>query len=151
MTHVMARDHAQAGVQLPLYREVIAPAINPLGAITAVISGAADIAPIDAYAYRLLQRYRGDLTSKLRTVARTARTAIPPLVASIEAGDALRTAFSQAHRNAALTPAMAGLELAKFASPKPLDYDALRINFNAAKAYWRKNPLATIVHPALVV
>ena len=151
MTHVMARDHAQAGVQLPLYREVIAPAINPLGAITAVISGAADVAPIDAYAYRLLQRYRSDLTSKLRTVARTARTAIPPLVASIEAGDALRTAFSQAHRNAALTPAMAGLELAKFERPKPLDYDALRINFNAAKAYWRKNPLATIVHAALVV
>ena len=149
MTHVTARD-AQLGV-LPLYREVIAPTIHPLGAITAVISGAADLAPVDAYAYRLLQRYRSDLTSKLRTVARTARTPIPPLVASIEAGDALRSAFAQAHGNPRLKPLMAGLELAKFVTPNPVDYDALRVNFEAAKAYWRENPLAAIVHPAFVV
>jgi ABC-type phosphate/phosphonate transport system substrate-binding protein len=150
MAHVMARDHAQLGVKLPLYREVIAPTVNPLGAVTAVISGAADVAPVDAYAYRLLQTYRSDLTSKLRTVARTARTPIPPLVASIEAGDALRTAFAQAHRNPTLGPVLADLELAKFANPNPADYDALRVNFEAAKAYWRGHPLAAIVHPDFV-
>ncbi|HEY0801225.1 MAG TPA: PhnD/SsuA/transferrin family substrate-binding protein [Steroidobacteraceae bacterium] len=153
MTHVMtrmARD-AQLGVTLPLYREVIAPTVTPLGAITAVISGAADVAPVDAYAYRLLQRYRSDLTSKLRTVARTARTPIPPLVASIEAGDALRSAFAQAHGNPKLKPLMADLELAKFLTPKPVDYDALRVNFQAARVYWREHPLAAIVHPAFAV
>jgi ABC-type phosphate/phosphonate transport system substrate-binding protein len=151
MAHVMARDHGQLGVKLPLYREVIAPTGNPLGAITAVISGAADVAPVDAYAYRLLQRHRNDLTSKLRTVARTARTPIPPLVASIEAGDALRTAFEQAHRNPTLRPILADLELAKFANLNSPDYDALRVNFEAAKAFWRGHALAAIVHPAFLV
>jgi ABC-type phosphate/phosphonate transport system substrate-binding protein len=151
MAEVMARDPAQFGVKLPLYREVIAPTVNPVGAITAVISGAADVAPIDAYAYRLLQRHRSDLTSKVRGVARTARTPIPPLVASSEAGDALRTAFAQAHRNPKLGPVMAELELAKFANPNPPDYDALRVNFEVAKAFWRRHPLAAIVHPTFLV
>ncbi len=66
----------------PLYREVIAPRITPLGAVTAVLGGRADVAPIDAYAHRLLQRYRSDLTGQLRVVARTAPTAIPAFVAS---------------------------------------------------------------------
>ena len=68
--------------KFPLYREVIAPQITPLGAVSAVVDGAADVAPIDSYAYSLLQKYRRDLTSQLRTIARTPRTPIPPLVAS---------------------------------------------------------------------
>jgi ABC-type phosphate/phosphonate transport system substrate-binding protein len=156
LQYLMGRDvtasaRAPRNRSSPLYREVIAPVVNPLGAVTAVISDAADVAPVDAYAYRLLQRYRSDLTSKLRTVARTARTPIPPLVASIEAGEALRTAFARAHCNPSLRPVMAELELAQFASPKPGDYDALRINFEVAKAYWRDHPLAAIVHPAFAV
>ena len=39
-----------AGSERPLFHEVIAPQITPLGALRAVISGAADVAPIDAYA-----------------------------------------------------------------------------------------------------
>jgi hypothetical protein len=109
------------------------------------------VAPIDAYAYRLLQKYRGDLTSKLRTVARTARTPIPPLVASIEGATGLRAAFTAAHRDPALKVLLGGLELSHFVTPDPRDYDALRIRFESATAYWREHPLAEIVHPAFVV
>jgi ABC-type phosphate/phosphonate transport system substrate-binding protein len=154
LQHLMAFDVARsskAGARSPLYREIAAPAITPLGAVTAVVAGTADVAPIDAYAYRLLQKHRGDLTSKLRTVARTARTPIPPLVASIEGATALRAAFTAAHRDPALKILMAGLELSHFVTPDPRDYDALRINFESATAYWRAHALAEIVHPAFVV
>jgi len=154
LQHLMAFDVARgskAGARSPLYREIAAPAITPLGAVTAVVAGTADVAPIDAYAYRLLQKHRGDLTSKLRTVARTARTPIPPLVASIEGATALRAAFTAAHRDPALEILMAGLELSHFVTPDPRDYDALRISFESATAYWRAHALAEIVHPAFVV
>jgi ABC-type phosphate/phosphonate transport system substrate-binding protein len=145
-----ARD-GKAGARSPLYREIAAPAVTPLGAVTAVVAGAADVAPIDAYAYRLLQKHRGDLTSKLRTVARTARTPIPPLVASIEGATDLRAAFTAAHRDPALTVLFTGLELSHFVTPDPRDYDALRISFESTMAYWREHRLAEIVHPAFIV
>jgi len=155
LQYLMAFDAARTakagGACSPLYREIAAPAVTPLGAVTAVVSGAADVAPIDAYAYRLLQKYRGDLTSKLRTVALTARTPIPPLVASIEGVTGLRAAFTAAHRDPALKVLLAGLELSHFVTPDPRDYDALRIRFESATAYWREHPLAEIVHPAFVV
>jgi ABC-type phosphate/phosphonate transport system substrate-binding protein len=160
LQYLMAFDMARggkAGARSPLYREIAAPAVTPLGAVTAVVAGAADLAPIDAYAYRLLQKYRGDLTSRLRTVARTARTPIPPLVASIAgvtssgAAASLRAAFTAAHRDPALKVLLADLELSHFVTPDPRDYDALRINFESAMAYWRVHPLAEIVHPAFVV
>jgi ABC-type phosphate/phosphonate transport system substrate-binding protein len=156
MAFDVARD-GKAGARSPLYRELAAPAVTPLGAVTAVIDRTADVAPIDAYAYRLLQKYRGDLTSKLRTVARTARTPIPPLVASIaleasiEGAQGLRAAFTAAHRDPARKVLLAGLELSHFVTPDPRDYDTLRIGFESATAYWREHPLAEIVHPAFVV
>ena len=157
---LMAFDAARgdkAGARSPLYREITGPAVTPLGAVTAVLAGTADVAPIDAYAYQLLQRHRADLTSKLRTVARTARTPIPPLVASIagvasnEGAASLRAAFTAAHRDTALKVLFTDLELSHFVAPDPRDYDALRVNFESATAYWREHPLAEIVHPALVV
>jgi ABC-type phosphate/phosphonate transport system substrate-binding protein len=154
LQYLMAFDAArtaQAGARSPLYREIGAPAMTPLGAVTAVVAGTADVAPIDAYAYRLLQKYRGDLTSKLRTVACTAHTPIPPLVASIEGATGLRAAFTAAHRDPALKVLLGGLELSHFVIPDPRDYDALRISFESATAYWRQHALAEIVHPAFVV
>jgi ABC-type phosphate/phosphonate transport system substrate-binding protein len=156
MAFDMARD-GKAGARSPLYREIGAPVVTPLGAVTAVVAGAADVAPIDAYAYRLLQKHRGDLTSKLRTVERTAHTPIPPLVASsallasAEGAKGLRAAFTAAHRNPALRGLLTELELSHFVTPDPRDYDALRTGFESATAYWREHPLAEIVHPAFVV
>jgi hypothetical protein len=139
-----------AADRFPLYGEVTTPKVTPLGAMSAVIDGAADVAPIDSYAYCLLQKYRQDLTSQLRIIGRTVRTPIPPLVASTPGFDALQAAFLEAHRIATIAPLMAGLLLERFVRPDPASYDALRVNFETASRYWRTHPLAATVHPAFV-
>ena len=139
-----------AADRFPLYAEVTAPRITPIGAMSAVLDGAADVAPIDSYAYCLLQKYRSDLTSQLRIIGRTARTPIPPLVASAPGFDALRAAFLEAHQIAAIAPLMAELLLDRFVRPDPASYDALRLNFETASRYWRGHPLAATVHPTFV-
>jgi hypothetical protein len=139
-----------AGDRFPLYGEVITPRVTPLGAMSAVIEGAADVAPIDSYAFCLLQKYRRNLTSQLRSVGRTAPTPIPPLVSSSAGIERLQAAFLAAHRIAALAPLMAGLMLDRFVRPDPASYDALRSNFEIATRYWRAHPLAATVHPAFV-
>jgi ABC-type phosphate/phosphonate transport system substrate-binding protein len=139
-----------AADRFPLYGELTTPRVTPLGAMSAVIDGAADVAPIDSYAYCLLQKYRHDLTSQLRIVGRTARTPIPPLVASAPGFDALQAAFLEAHRIATMIPLMEGLLLERFVRPDPASYDALRSNFEIASRYWRAHPLAATVHPAFV-
>jgi ABC-type phosphate/phosphonate transport system substrate-binding protein len=136
--------------EFPPYREVITPRITPLGAMSAVIDGAADVAPIDAYAYCLLRKYRSDLTSRLRVVARTVPTPIPPLVASHGRLDSLQAAFLQAHEISTIQPLMADLLLERFVRPDPNSYDALRSNYEAATQYWRRHPLAASVHPAFL-
>jgi ABC-type phosphate/phosphonate transport system substrate-binding protein len=139
-----------AGDRFPLYREVITPKVTPLGAMSAVIEDAADVAPIDSYAFCLLQKYRQDLTSQLRSVGRTVPTPIPPLVSSSAGIERLQAAFLAAHRIAALAPLMAGLMLDRFVRPDPASYDALRSNFEIATRYWRAHQLAAAVHPAFV-
>ena len=134
--------------RFPLYGEVITPRVTPLGAMSAVIDGAAEVAPIDSYAYSLLQKFRPDLTSQLRVIARTAATPIPPLVASRPGFEALQAAFLEAHRIPAMMPVMSALLLERFVRPDPHAYDALRLNFAAAADFWREHPLATAVHPA---
>jgi ABC-type phosphate/phosphonate transport system substrate-binding protein len=134
--------------RFPLYREVIAPQVTPLGAISAVIERAADVAPVDSYAYCLLQKYRWDLTSQVRSIARTPRTPIPPLVASRDGLESLQAAFLGAHRITALGPLMAGLMLERFVRPDPDSYDALRSNFEAATRYWHEHRLAAVLDPA---
>jgi ABC-type phosphate/phosphonate transport system substrate-binding protein len=140
-----------AASEFPLYREVIAPQVTPLRALSAVVEGAADVAPIDSYAYCLLQKYRRDLTSRLRIIARTARTPIPPLVASMPGFQALQAAFLEADQIAAITPLMQGLLLERFVRPDPQSYDALRLNYATATRYWREHRLATTVHRAFDV
>ncbi|MDP9014765.1 MAG: PhnD/SsuA/transferrin family substrate-binding protein [Pseudomonadota bacterium] len=146
---------ASAGTPQPLYGEVIAPAITPLGALRAVTDGAADIAPIDSYAFRLLQAYRPDLTSQVRILARTAPTPIPPLVASPSAIvaspadlDALQSAFLNAHRSAATRRTLGALLLERFVRPDASAYAVLRERFAAATRYWTEHSLAAVVHPA---
>ena len=138
---------------LPFYRELIAPQITPLRAMRAVESGAADVAPIDSYAFCLAQTYRPDLWAELRVVAKTAPTPIPPLVASTgglgsRALPSVRNSFLEAHRIPALRPAMEGLKLQRFVRPDPAAYDELRKSCDTTLSYWREHRLAAVVHPA---
>jgi ABC-type phosphate/phosphonate transport system substrate-binding protein len=134
--------------EFPPYREVIAPQVTPCGAMSAVIDGRAEVAPIDSYAFCLLQKYRWDLCSQVRSIGRTERTAIPPLVASTPGLGALQAALLEADRVAALAPLLSGLLLERFVRPDPGSYDALQMNFETAARFWREHPLAARVHPA---
>jgi ABC-type phosphate/phosphonate transport system substrate-binding protein len=151
-----ADAEAQADRRAPLFSEIIAPTITPMGALTAVVDGTADIAPIDSYALRLLRKYRPDLASAVRVVGQTVPTPIPPLVASATAASekeraALQSAFLEAHQSASLKPLMDELLLLGFARPDSNAYAVLRERFDAATAYWSSHRLAAHTHPAFVL
>jgi ABC-type phosphate/phosphonate transport system substrate-binding protein len=142
-----------SGGTFPLFKEIIAPQITPLGAIKAVLEGDAEIAPIDSYAFALLNRYRPDLTSQLRVIARTAPTPIPAFVASPGALspdglESLRSAFLEAHEIPLTRELMGRLLLQRFEHPLPDSYDVLRGNFEEATRYWSAHPLAALTDPA---
>jgi ABC-type phosphate/phosphonate transport system substrate-binding protein len=142
-------EHASAH-RATLYQEIIAPTVTPLGALDAVVRGAADVAPIDSYAFTLLEQYRPDLTSGVRSVGRTAPTPIPPLVASQPVDPRLRTGFEDAHRDPALRSLMQGLALRRFAAPDPADYAVLADRCAVASQFWGARKLAARIHPAFV-
>ena len=121
----------------PRFREIIAPRITPLGALSAVIDGTADLAPVDSYAFALLGKYRPELIAQVRIVAQTRPTPIPPLVCSPGSFDALRSAFLSAHRQTALKPILQALLLERFTLPEPAAYDTLRTTFEQSRTYWR--------------
>jgi ABC-type phosphate/phosphonate transport system substrate-binding protein len=156
LTYLMSvHREAPAPLQTPLFSEVIAPTITPLGALRAVVDGTADIAPIDSYALRLIGKYRPELTSEVRVVGRTAPTPIPPLVASAAAVSekeraALQSAFLEAHQSKSLKLLMDELLLLRFAGPRSDAYAVLRERFDMAAAYWKSNRLAAVTHPAFV-
>jgi ABC-type phosphate/phosphonate transport system substrate-binding protein len=134
--------------EFPLFDEITAPTITPLGALSAVIAGEADIAPIDAYALRLLRRYRPELTAQVRVIGQTVPTPIPPIVASSAPADALQAAFLEAHEIASIKPLLEPLLLQRFVRPEPGVYDVLRERYATARQFWIAHPLARITPPA---
>jgi ABC-type phosphate/phosphonate transport system substrate-binding protein len=151
-----ARAPAQAVRRAPLFNEIIAPTITPIGALTAVVDGKADIAPIDSYALRLLRKYRPELAAAVRVIGETVPTPIPPLVASATVASekeiaALRSAFLEAHHSASRKSLMDELLLQRFARPDSSAYAVLRERFDAATAYWNSHRLAAHSHPAFAL
>jgi ABC-type phosphate/phosphonate transport system substrate-binding protein len=134
----------------PLYAEIIAPTITPQGALESVIRGAADIAPIDSYAFALVAAHRPELAAEVRVVGRTAPTPIPVLVASHPGAEAeaLSAAFVAAHADAKSAPLMQRLLLQRFVRPAAGSYDRLRNEFTTATRFWRAHSLAVVSHPA---
>jgi ABC-type phosphate/phosphonate transport system substrate-binding protein len=137
-----------AGGSAALYREVIAPQVTPVGAAKAVIARTAEIAPIDSFAWALLRQHSPELTSQLTVIARTAPTAIPPIVASRAVPASLESAFLEAHKNTSMAAMMKDLQLERFARPDPDGYDVLKRRFEAVVTFWRLHPFAASVHPA---
>jgi ABC-type phosphate/phosphonate transport system substrate-binding protein len=135
----------------PLFSEIVAPTITPLGALNAVIRGDAELAPIDSYALDLLRRYRPELTAQVRTLAQTQPTPIPALVASRQPTPQLQAAFLEAHQNDAIKPLMDALSLQRFARPEAASYAVLRQRYAAAIDHWRARPLARTTHPAFAL
>jgi ABC-type phosphate/phosphonate transport system substrate-binding protein len=75
-----------------LFASMIGPLITPRQVAEAIVTGAADIGPLDSYAHDLLRQNDPGLASRLRTIASTPPMPIPPLVAAptIDSGDAKR-------------------------------------------------------------
>src|SRR5436190_357314 len=135
----------------PLYREIVAPAVTPLGALSAVIERRAEVAPLDSYSLALLQRHAPTLTTAVRVVARTVPTAIPALVASGAASPAIAAAFLAAAADPQARALMARLLLARFGRPEPAGYAALPPRFETVRAFWKTHPLAATVHPSFAL
>lgn len=131
-----------------LYQTLIEPRLTPVGAVTAVVEGLADIAPIDSFAFSLAEQYIPELTSQLRIVGRTVPTPIPPIVASGPVPPSLESAFLEAHNTPVTAPLLADLQLARFLRPDPQTYDVLKHRLDAAMTYWRQHPFACSAHPA---
>jgi ABC-type phosphate/phosphonate transport system substrate-binding protein len=140
-----------AAGQAPLYREIIAPAVTPLGALAAVREGRAEVAPIDGFALDLLRRHAPELTAGLSILARTEPTAIPPFIASAPPRPALRQAFLDAHDDPALRPLLDALLLQRFVPASPEAYAPLKQRFATALAFWRRHKLAAVTHPAFAL
>ncbi len=130
-----------------LYQKVISPRLTPLGAMTAVVDGLADVAPVDSFALSLARRHIPELADQLRVVASTEPTPIPPLVSSGPVHPALESAFLQAHRNTSMAPVMARLGISRFVRPDQDSYDVLKRRFDAAITFWHEHPFACSVHP----
>ena len=64
----------------PLFAETVGPLVTPRNVALAVADGRADIGPLDSYAHDLLRRHEPALAARLRVIARTPATPIPPLV-----------------------------------------------------------------------
>jgi ABC-type phosphate/phosphonate transport system substrate-binding protein len=157
LTYLMAvQEGAPGTLPAPLFSEIIAPTLTPLGALAAVVDGAAEVAPVDSYALRLLRKFRPDLASAVRVVGQTVPTPIPPLVASATSASekelaALQSAFLEAHQSASLKPLMDELLVLGFVRPHSSVYAVLRERFDTATAYWRSHRLAAHIHPAFVL
>jgi ABC-type phosphate/phosphonate transport system substrate-binding protein len=134
----------------PLYAELIAPQLTPVGAINAVVDGIADVAPIDSYALLLMSQFQPALVSQVRSIARTQARPIPPLVASNASPDALVRVFLAAHETPAMRDRMTHLLLSHFERVEPRSYDVFRAEFEETLQYWFTHRFALHVDEAFV-
>jgi len=113
----------------PLFAETVGPLVTPRNVALAIAEGRADVGPLDSYAHDLLRRHEPKLASRLRVIARTPATPIPPLVAApdMSPGDArrVRDALLAIEDTDGLAAARESLLLSGFAEVPASAYDVL--------------------------
>jgi ABC-type phosphate/phosphonate transport system substrate-binding protein len=118
-----------------LYRSVTGGLLNARGVIDALASGKIDVGPLDSYSYDLLTHLEPAYANRVRVIASTGPTAIPPFVATaqLDPGELarLRQAFAGVGSAPELLDARACLLLSGFEFPSPGDYTPLRIRHDA--------------------
>lgn len=110
----------------PLHGALVGPLVTPRRSIESVVRDVADVAPVDSYAHALFRRDAPELAGRVRTIAMTEPTPIPPLVAS-RATDpalvaALRDALVSAADDAEARPLLDALLLRGFSAVEPSAY-----------------------------
>ena len=122
---VAARENEGSG----WFGAVVGPLQTPRAIVDAVVDGRIDAGPLDSYWHDLLWLHEPWTAARLRTIASTPMTAIPPLVASATLGTALRERLSvalervAAHRE--LDDLRSGLLLRGFVRVHPDAYSPL--------------------------
>jgi ABC-type phosphate/phosphonate transport system substrate-binding protein len=121
-----------------LYSRVLGPLHRQVPVIDAVISGQADVAPIDGYALDLLHRHGSERARQVRVVATTVDAPSAPLVASPVMDEASRAKLTRALLDAHTAPELAAtleeLLIARFAAVKPGDFEVFLERQRAAEA-----------------
>ena len=114
------------------FEQGVGPLVTPRAVVNAVVSGAADAGPLDSYWHDLLRRHEPATAARLRVVASTPFTPMPPFV-----GAAGFDATARARIAAALVAAGATSELrevrdalliAQIVAPDPAQYAILLAN-----------------------
>jgi ABC-type phosphate/phosphonate transport system substrate-binding protein len=122
----------------PLFKEAVGPLVTPRNVALAVAEGRADVGPLDSYAHALLRRHEPALAAKLRVIARTPATPLPPLVGApgMNPTQARRVRDALLAVGAAdeIASARESLLLSGFASVAPEAYDALAADARRADA-----------------
>jgi ABC-type phosphate/phosphonate transport system substrate-binding protein len=120
----------------PLFAATIGPLVTPRRIVEAILAGDADAGPLDSYVHDLLRLHEPDVARRLRVVATTAPTPIPPLVAApgIAPADAERIAavLIAVGETAALEAVRSALQLKGFVRAAADDYRVLRTEAQAA-------------------
>jgi ABC-type phosphate/phosphonate transport system substrate-binding protein len=119
-----------------LFTATVGPLITPRRVAEAVIAGEADVGPLDSYAHDLIRAHEPELAARLRTIATTPPTPIPPLVAApgIATADIehLRAALLDIAGAGELRSIRSALLLDRFVEVRPEDYGVLLERASAA-------------------
>lgn len=109
-----------------LYGGSVGPFITPWGVIDAVLSGQADIAPIDGYFFKLLKKHQPQALAKIRSIGETEKAPIPLLVGAPHMDPstvaALRSALTSAHEDEDASTLLSHLCIRRFVVPVPAFY-----------------------------
>jgi ABC-type phosphate/phosphonate transport system substrate-binding protein len=118
------------GLDFEHWREVVGGLLNPQGVVAALLDGRIDVGPLDSYSFDMMRDEDPSLAQKLRVIATTEATPIPPLVATAPLDPASLARLRGALLSVAAEPTLAGarkrLLLERFAAVEPAEYDVLR-------------------------
>ena len=121
-----------------LFANTVGPLMTPRAVVDAVLRGDADAGPLDGYWHDLLRRHEPATAARLRTVASTPWTPLPPLVCAAgtpaDAQSRLAAALVEAGSAPALCDVREALLMARIAAPRPAEYAILRDNATHADA-----------------
>ena len=142
-------EDSQSGYQAPrllyahhahgasLFASTVGPLVTPRRVVEAVLAGDADAGPLDSYVHDLLRLHEPELAGRLRVIATTPPTPIPPLVAAPGIAVARRRAHCRRPAGGWEERCIGGASERRCSSTvslpqRPIDYRILRTNAQQA-------------------
>ena len=127
-----------------LYSRSVGQLVNPLGALRAVAEKVVDVAPIDSFCHDLFKACGHPYTSCTRTIATTAPSPMPVLIASADVPGAtaekLSAALLTAHRDPQIAPSLQAALIKRFERPAAERYRYTESLARAAEAAGYREP-----------